>query len=398
MGKAAPVIEWLSKEGRFTAHNMRATGDKLAERIIAAGIPVTRAFFGVRTLHPQIAAAAYIWHRDNGTERITASWADTTSPEFLDAPTTKVWQTGAAIRQRLDVPDEALDYEILRDFKRQGLTDYLALPMVFSDGRVNPSSFQTDASDGFSDDDIAALTEIIDVFTPIVETETAYRIARQALQTYVGHRTGALVLSGAITRGSGETIDALIWYCDLRNFTGLTDSLPSDQLLALLNDFFEIMAEAVMEAGGEVLKFIGDAMLAIWPLDDQAGNSAAAQCAKALTAGHAAIARLDTRNSERRAADVPPIRYGLALHLGAVHYGNIGAPGRLDFTVIGPAVNHAARLEELGAQLGQPIIASASVAAALPGQLASLGLHELRGVKEAQEVFAPNALPAASKD
>jgi len=393
MGKAAPVIEWLIKEGRFTAHNMRATGDRLAEHILAAGIPVARAFFGVRTLHPQIAATAYIWQRGRGTERITASWDDTSSPEFLNAPSAYLRQSGEMARHRLDAPDESLDFQILRDLKRQGMTDYIALPMVFSDGRINPTSFQSDAPDGFTDEDVAALRDVIDVMAPIVETETAHRIARQVIQTYVGRRTGELVLSGAITRGSGETIDALIWYCDLREFTGLTDSLPNDQLLALLNDFFEIMAGVVMEAGGEVLKFIGDAMLAIWALDDAPDHSAAAQCAKALAAAQRAGALLEARNADRRSADVPPIRYGLALHLGAVHYGNIGAPDRLDFTVIGPAVNHAARLDELGARLGQPIIASASVAAALLGQLASLGMHELRGVTDAQEVFAP--APAA---
>jgi adenylate cyclase len=248
-------------------------------------------------------------------------------------------------------------------------------------------SFQSDAPAGFDDADIDALHEIVDMMAPIVETESAYRIARQVLRTYVGRRTGDRVLSGAITRGSGETIEAVIWYCDLRGFTGLTDSLPSEQLLALLNDYFEIMAGAVTEVGGEVLKFVGDAMLAIWALGEDDGDEAAC-CAKALAAARTARERLDARNAERNAAGLPEIQYGLALHLGEVHYGNIGAPDRLDFTVIGPAVNHAARLEKLGSDLGHPITASASVAAAAPDTLQSLGAHQLRGVAEPQEVFA----------
>lgn len=388
MSKAAPVIQWLIKDGRVTVHNMSDFGDRLCRRIVDAGIPIVRAFCGVRTLHPLVAATAYIWHRGAGTERQTATWEQTETPEYNDNPLAQVGITGVPIRQRLDAPDEAFDFEIFRQFKQEGMTDYFSLPLIFSDGTRNPISFQTDTPGGFSDADIAGLEDIVAMMAPIVETESSYRIARQVLRTYVGRRTGDRVLSGAITRGSGETIDAVIWYCDLRDFTGLTDSLPSDQLLALLNDYFEIMAGAVTEAGGEVLKFIGDAMLAIYALGEEEGSDAAACCAKALSAARNARERLDARNTERRHAGLPEIRYGLALHLGEVHYGNIGAPDRLDFTVIGPAVNHAARIEKLGSDLGNPIIASATVAAAAPGHLQSLGAHQLRGITEPQEVFA----------
>ncbi len=285
------------------------------------------------------------------------------------------------------MPEDELDFEIFHEFKREGMTDYLALPLIFSDGRHNPMSFQSDAPGGFSDEDIAALQDIVAMMAPIVESESAHRIARQVVRTYVGRRTGDLVLSGAITRGSGETINAVIWYCDLRGFTELTDRLPRDQLLDLLNDYYEIMAEAIGEQGGEVLKFVGDAMLAILALGDDAGGDAAACCTKAVAAARSARQHLAEHNEQRRADGLPIIEYGLALHLGEVHYGNIGAPERLDFTVIGPAVNHAARLEELGAELGQPIVASASVAAA-ENNLTALGPHKLRGVSEPQEVFA----------
>ncbi len=388
MSKAAPVIQWMLNDGRVTVHNMSEFGDRLCLRIAEAGIPIVRAFCGVRTLHPLVAATAYIWHHGGGVERVTATWKDTESPEFNENPLAQVSITGVPIRQRLDVPDDDLDFEIFKQFKQEGITDYFSLPLVFSDGSRNPMSFQTDDPAGFDDADIAALEEIVAMMAPIVETESAHRIARQVLRTYVGRRTGEHVLSGAIKRGSGETIDALIWYCDLRNFTGLTDSLPRDELLGLLNDYFEIMAGAVANAGGEVLKFIGDAMLAIWALNEDEGDEAAS-CAKALSAALAAQTQLKARNEERQAAGKPPIQYGLALHRGEVHYGNIGAPDRLDFTVIGPAVNHAARLEELGAELGEIIVASASVAAAAPDRLRPLGAHKLRGVAEAQEVFAP---------
>ena len=379
----------MVKDGRLTTHNTREFGDQLCTRIADAGIPIVRAFCGVRTLHPLVAATAYIWRRGHPTKRVTATWEQTAAPEFSNNPLAQIVEGAGPTRRRLDVPDAELDFEVFREFKREGMTDYFALPQIFSDGRHNPISFQTDAPTGFDDADIASLEDIVDVMAPIVETESAYRMARQVLHTYVGRRTGARVLSGAITRGSGETIDAVIWYCDLRNFTGLTDRLPSDQLIDLLNDYFEIMAGAVTEAGGEVLKFIGGAMLAIRELNDDEGGDAASCCAETLAAARTARERVDARNTERQAAGLPIIECGLALHMGEVHYGNIGAPDRLDFTVIGPAVNHAARLETLAAQLGQPIVVSASVATASAEDLRSLGMHQLRGVEVPQEIFAP---------
>jgi adenylate cyclase len=203
----------------------------------------------------------------------------------------------------------------------------------------------------------------------------------------VGHRTGERVLSGAIQRGAAQTIQAVIWFCDLRGFTALADSLPRDRLIAMLNDYFEEVVAAVVGEGGEALKFMGDGMLAIFELN--ADEAPSDRCAAALRAARIAFEKIVARNLERTAAGEPEIRFGLALHLGAVTYGNIGAPNRLDFTVIGPAVNHAARLEKLASELGRHVVTSASFAAAAHGSFESLGRHYLRGVTEPQEVFAP---------
>lgn len=218
------------------------------------------------------------------------------------------------------------------------------------------------------------------MLTVIVETQTHRRIVRALLDTYVGHRTGERVLSGAVKRGDGETIRAVIWNCDLRGFTTLSDALPRDLLLDLLNQYFEIMVNAVSAEGGEVLKFIGDGMLAIFELRE--GDNLAQRCAAALRAARATVAL-----RHRIAAGLAEIRYGLALHLGEVTYGNIGAPNRLDFTVIGAAVNHATRVEKVAAKLDRRIVTSASFAAAAAAPLVSLGTHSLPGVLEPQEVF-----------
>ncbi len=391
---AQAVVSWMLHEGRRHTR-MREFGDALCGRMVAAGIPLWRAFCGVRTLHPQIAATAYFWYREgDGTGRVQADYATSDSPQFRNSPVVAVQESGAVVRRRLEDPTVALDYEILSEFKAGGGTDYVAMPMVFSSGQCNSVSWTTDRPGGFTAADIAGLHDITEMLAIIVELQANRRISRSLMNTYVGRRTGERVLSGAITRGSGETVSAVVWYCDLRAFTTLTDTLPPDQLIALLNYYFEIMADAITAEGGEVLKFIGDAMLAIFEL--AADGDVAERCAAALTAAANAATALAANNAERQTVGAPQIAYGLALHLGEVVYGNIGARDRLDFTVIGPAVNHAARLEKLSANLGRTIVTSESFAAAAAQPLDDLGTHALRGVEAPQRVFAPPAPAAVS--
>jgi adenylate cyclase len=382
---AADVVRWMLKEGRHNTH-MREFGDEMCRRIVAAGIPLWRGFCAVSTLHPQVAATAYVWRRNElGAKRQTASHELVQTPELAQSPVAEVRRTGRMLRRRLADPDCPQDYPVLPVLREQGGTDYVAMPMVCSSGAINAITWVTDRAGGFTDPEIAALGEVAEALAIIVELQSTHRAARSLLDTYVGHRTGERVLSGAITRGSGEAIRAVIWICDLRGFTRLTDSAPRQEVIALLNDYFEIVAEAVMAEGGEVLKFIGDAMLAIFEIGEN--RPPAEPCRAALEAARAAVNAMAARNLERAGRGDEQINFGLALHLGEVTYGNIGARNRLDFTVIGPAVNHAARLEKLAAELGKNVVTSASFAAALAEPLQSLGLHQLRGVSQPQEVF-----------
>ena len=367
---------------------MREFGDEMCRRIVAAGIPLWRAFCAVGTLHPQIAATAYIWRRSApGAVRRTADHSFGNDPEFTTSPIAEVQRTGRMIRRRLHDPNCALDYPALSEFKSEGGTDYAAMPMICSSGEINSITWLTDRAGGFSEDEVTGLASVAEALAIIVELQATRRIARHLMDTYVGHRTGERVLAGKITRGSGEQIRAVVWLCDLRGFTAMTDTLPRDKVIALLNDYFETMVDAVTAEGGEALKFMGDGMLAIFELT--ASEDPRDRCAAALRAAGAAAEKIAARNLERRAAGEPEIHFGLALHLGEVSYGNIGAPARLDFTVIGPAVNHAARLEKVGVELARSIVTSASFAAASKGGLESIGRHILRGVSEPQEVFAP---------
>jgi len=376
----------MMRDGRHVTH-MREFGDEMCRRIVAAGIPLWRAFCAVGTLHPQIAATAYIWRRSTpGAVRFTADHSFENDPEFTTSPIAEVQRTGRVIRRRLHDPACALDYPALSEFKSEGGTDYAAMPMICSSGEINSITWLTDRAGGFSDDEIGGLGAVAEALAIIVELQATRRIARHLMDTYVGHRTGERVLAGKITRGSGEQIRAVVWLCDLRGFTAMTDSLPRDKVIGLLNDYFETMVDAVTAEGGEALKFMGDGMLAIFELG--ANEDPRDRCAAALRAARAATEKIAVRNLERRAAGDPEIHFGLALHLGDVSYGNIGAPTRLDFTVIGPAVNHAARIEKVGVELGRLVVTSASFAAASKEGLESIGRHSLRGVSEPQEVFA----------
>jgi adenylate cyclase len=386
---AARVVAWMMREGRHMTR-MREFGDEMCRRIVAAGIPIWRAFCTTTTLHPEISGTAYVWRRDQpGAQRITVTHAFQRSEEFATSPIAVVRKTGRPIRRKIQDPNCKIDYPVLLEFKNAGGTDYVAMPMTCSSGEVNCITWATDRADGFTEQEIEGLTGVAEALAIIVELQSTRRTARHLMDTYVGHRTGERVLSGAITRGAAQTIRAVIWFCDLRGFTALADSLPRDRLIGLLNDYFEAVVTAVIGEGGEALKFMGDGLLAIFELG--ANEEPSARCAAALRAAKVATEKIAARNLERRAAGEPEIRFGLALHLGEVSYGNIGAPSRLDFTVIGPAVNHAARLEKIASELGRHVVTSASFAAAAQSSFESLGRHHLRGVLEPQEVFAPMA-------
>lgn len=383
-GDAKAVIDWMLGDGR-RIRRLRDFGGAMCERLTAAGFPIARVLCGVMTLHPLTRASAYIWRRDVGIEPFDATHAATATAGFRQSAPYHVYKTGQPVRRRLEDPNCPIDFTILADFRAAGGTDYLALPMACSDGTWNVLSLLCDRPAGFDDVDVAGLTEIARVLAPIVELQSAQHIAKTLLDTYVGRRSGARVLSGAITRGAVESLEAVILCADLRRFTVLSDNLPRETVLALLNDWFELLSASVTAAGGEILKFIGDGLLAIFPAETA---TMPAQARAALAAAESAIATIRTRNRAREAVGEPAIRFAIALHLGEVGYGNIGAPDRLDFTVIGPAVNHASRLEELAAKLKLRLVTSAAFATMVGGDaLINLGRHDLRGVAEPQQVF-----------
>jgi adenylate cyclase len=275
---------------------------------------------------------------------------------------------------------------ILRQLKAEGATDYVALPLIFCNGHVDGLSVVSDAPGGFSRADLDRMFLLQFAFTRIVEVHSLRDTATNLLDAYVGRAAGQRILAGEVKRGGGSTIEAVIWYCDLRGFTRTSDSQPRDVITALLNDYFDVMGTSVTNAGGEIVKFLGDGMLAMFPIDAPGERRPVAL--KAVRAAASALDLMLVLNRVRLAAGEPMIRFGLALHVGEVMFGNIGASRRLDFTVIGPAVNYAARLEKLCVEIDRPVVVSQAVAELLPdGEAAPLGRHALKDIDQPQTVY-----------
>ena len=379
-----PLAQWFVTDAyriTDTAELVKASGEKLVE----AGIPLYRLAYFQTNLHPELAGKAYTWRRGRGVEVGTATHGLFSRPQYLDNPLRVVYEQRKTIRVRIEQQNE-LQAPILRQLKEEGATDYVALPLFFTTDHIDALSVVSDKPGGFSRQDLERMYQLQFAFTRIVEVHSLRDTAVNLLDAYVGHAAGERILRGEVKRGDGETIDAVIWFSDLRGFTRMSDRLPRTEIIALLNDYFGAMGAAVVAEKGEILKFMGDAMLAIFPVGTASARTDTA--ARALRAAHAATHAIAALNAERVTAGRTVIRFGLALHIGEVMFGNIGAPGRLDFTVIGPAVNYTARLEKLTASLDRPAVISSALAALLPpAVLAPLGEHGLKDIEAPQAVF-----------
>jgi adenylate cyclase len=347
-----PVVQWLV-HGARNAPMSQEVLTELCQRLVAAGLPLWRVMVFVRTLHPEIVGRRFVWHPDTGTVVTDGSFELLERRSFIESPMMHVAKTGESFRRRLADPDCVMDYGILHELRAEGVTDYFVAPLHFSSGDIHFSSWSTRQPGGFTDAEIEAIEAIIPPLARIGEIRAWYRVAGNLLTTYIGKNAGERVLAGHIRRGDTEAIHAAIWLSDMRGFTILADTLPPQDLVDLLNRYFDCQVPAIEEHGGEVLKFMGDGLLAIFPIGAEAHFPTI--CAAALEAGRAAR---DNIAALHAAEDGPALRFGLALHVGDVLFGNIGSGNRLDFTAIGPAVNLAARLEKLAGQLGRTILAS----------------------------------------
>ena len=374
--------------------------DGYCQRLVIHGVPLWRAQAGMQTLHPHWGAYSYLWRRDlNAIQPEQHARRDMGNPQWLRSPMydlirrANAGENNPSMRRHLDAGPDQRDFAALDEFFGQGATDYFA--QLFSFGESgDPSqgtgaiySFTTDRAGGFDDNDMALLQSTLPALSLAMKAHASHEIGSALLRTYLGQETGRRVHAGAIERGSVETVHAVLWFADIRGFTAMSDSSPGAVVIDLLNSVFEALAAALRSRSGEILKFLGDGMLATLAFDER---DRATACRAALDAAAEAISAIAALNATRTAAGLPAVTVDLALHVGDLLYGNVGAADRLDFTVIGPAVNEVARIEAWCEPLQHAVLASAEFAAALQdtdNRLISLGRYELRGVREPKEIF-----------
>jgi adenylate cyclase len=360
--------------------------DQFAWSLLAAGIPVLRVTLHVGTLHPQFLGTTITWWRDTGrTVQVMIKHDVGDAIPYGENPVRRVCQGRETLRRRLDRPDQLLDFSVLKELRERGGADYLALPIPGVRGLAHMVTFVTDRRDGFTETEVADLTQVAQRLAIVVDCYSQYQLTRNLLTAYLGERTGPKVLDGQIRRGTGMELTAVLWSSDLRGFTERSDRLPGERIITILNTLFDAQAVAIHRHGGEILKFVGDGLLAIFPIEGRPASEVARDAAAAAKTAIAAVARLVEHPAM---ADEPPLEIVIALHIGTVIYGNIGAADRLDFTVIGPAVNLVSRVETVAKNLNEPVVVTVDVARALGYGLRPLGQHALRGLHEPHELFA----------
>jgi adenylate cyclase len=379
------ILNWMWGDARHLPLNQffNLYCTKLSE----AGLPVRRIHLSMQELHPEYLATSFLLMVTGTNERhFYRSDHPEESVDYLNSPLKPLFEGGSAIRGRLDGANSEFDFPVMNELREEGYTDYAIYPLSFRYGRYAAISFAADRVGGFSDDHIAFIESLLLPTQLQFEFLSLDRMFHTVLNTYVGNSASKRIVTGEIERGVAKPINAVLWYADLRRFTELAETLAPDELMQLLNEYFEILVHAVEDGGGEVLKFIGDALLAVFPLSER-HHIADVACEVALAAAEEAIDTIANANKNRGNAKQPKIELGIALHVGEVMFGNIGSENRLDFTVIGPAVNLAARLQELAPQLNVPLIVSDTFKAHSRRDFDDLGDHALKGIQGPQRVF-----------
>ena len=383
------VHDWLVGDA-LAENDLLALFEALNWRLVAAGLPLDRASLHVGTLHPQLFGFSWNWQRDDGIcDEIHVPAITLTTDAYRKTPIHDVVEFGQQLSLDLRAADVLERYPLMATLAGQGYTQYLARPLNAGQVFHNAATVATRAPNGFSESELLNLDRALRVFALHVARHSALRISQNVAQTYLGEAAGQRVLDGSIQRGQGEAVKAVIWVSDMRGFTDLADRLSARNMTLVLNAYFDVMASAVLDHGGEILKFMGDGLLSVFALDEFGGVRPAA--AAAVMAAQRALLDLDDLNANENALPSAvrwqPLQTGIALHLGDVFFGNVGAPDRLDFTVIGSAVNAASRVEALSKPLGRSLLITAPVAAHLDLPLEPLGEQDLRGVSQPLAIY-----------
>jgi adenylate cyclase len=381
--KIDELKNWLI-DGARSATGPNGPFRETCERLLAAGVPLARVALFIKTLHPDIYGRGFFWRPGADVVVSVADIDIESTPGFLRSPVVAVYQSRSELRCRLD-DAASRRFPFLDEMRAEGVTDYMALPLHFTDGSIQVVSYTTTRPDGFAEQHLDALRRVAAPMARLAEVITLRRTAAGLLDTYVGNSAGERILAGDIRRGHAEAMQAAIWLSDLRGFTALSDRLSPQIVVDILNRYFDCQVPPIRKHGGEILKFMGDGLLAVFPIANDSANLGEV-CARVLEAAREARANVVAmRHGSEEAAE--RFRFGVALHIGGILFGNIGGTGRLDFTCIGPAVNLAARLEKIAGRLGRTVVASSAFAGAGSGEWTDLGEFPISGLSSAQRVY-----------
>lgn len=386
------INEWLADQA-LSEPDIVGMFEGLCHRLRAIGIPLARARLTWPTLHPLFQAETILWTREHGTEFEQFLHQENMSDAWHESPMKYMLEHDISVlRRNLDGPNALFDFPVLKDVMEEGMTDYLVVSTTFTTNHAFLNqhrgifvTWSADRAGGFSNNEIESLQKIQRRFAVACKTVVQERISHNIVETYLGKKAGEQVLSGAIRRGDGDTTNAVVWYSDLRNSTALADTMPGDEYLKLLNTYFEATAGPVIEAGGEVLDFIGDAVLAIFPFENESEkNNAVCSAICALRKSMTASKKIDV---QRKKDGLPAINFGIGMNVGSLLFGNIGVPQRLSFSVIGPTVNEVARIETMTKVIGKPILVTKDVADFEADSWQLLGSYTLQGVSQKVDLY-----------
>jgi adenylate cyclase len=389
------ITDWIVRrglEGAAETDLLREFG----ERCNAAGLMISRALAVIDTLHPVHEGTVFRWRSDDVEEKAVTEYGRTTegaaAESWQRSPFYHLLQSGGEeLRRRIGFGEPA-DFTIIQEMKDEGHTDYIIFVHRFASGATIGemdcvySAWSTLGAEGFSEADVAALRRLVPALGLAIKSAALAKVAGTLVEVYLGRDAGRRVLEGRIQRGVADRIEAALWFSDLRSFTTITDTASPGEIIPLLNDYAEAVITAIHEAGGDVLKLIGDGILALFRADDPSEA-----CRRALKAEEILRTRVSELNEKRRAEERPVTSVYIGLHIGEVFYGNIGSVDRLDFTVVGPAVNETSRIASMCRSVDRPLLISSTFADCLTdaerARLVSVGRFALRGVGQAKELF-----------
>ncbi|MDD9910486.1 MAG: adenylate/guanylate cyclase domain-containing protein [Ahrensia sp.] len=404
------VGEWLVDQA-LSEPDIVEMFENLCHRLYGIGVPIARARLTWPTLHPLFGAETILWKSGKEIEFEQFRHQDDVSESWQRSPMAYMFENGVAeMRRNLDGPNKMVDFDILQDMIDEGMTDYLIVITSFDGKKLERGLPETkysrrvsgliltwacDRPGGFTDDDIVALKQIQRRFAVAVKTVIQRRISANITETYLGRQAGLQVLDGKIKLGDGQQTEAVVWYSDMRNSTALADTMAAEDFIKLLNEYFSCTAAPAIELGGEVLDFIGDAVLAIFPYEGEDGKHQAIRCA--TMAMEMALDCLERSDERRKSEGLQPFDFGIAINAGVLTFGNIGVDQRLSFSVIGPTINEATRIEALTKSVDSKALVSREITETEPERWTSAGLFRLNGVAHECELFVPRGKADAMK-